>query len=84
MDAEKVCKDYETKYLGEYYDLCLKKDKLLLADVFENYRKMCLEIRSCNIIFSSRTIMEGRFKKNKVKLELPTDIKMLLSLEKGV
>ena len=25
MDAEKVCKDYETKYLGEYYDLCLKR-----------------------------------------------------------
>ena len=42
--AKKVCKNFEIKYLGEYHDLYFKSDTLLLVDVFENFRKMCLEI----------------------------------------
>ena len=33
-----------TKNLGEYHDLCLNRGAFLLADVFEKFRKMCLEI----------------------------------------
>ena len=44
MHAKIVCKDFEIKYLGEYYNLYLKSDTLVLGGVFENFRKMCLKI----------------------------------------
>ena len=44
MHAKSVCKDFDIKHIGEYHDLCLKNDTLLLADVFEDFRKMCLKI----------------------------------------
>ena len=42
--AKRVRKDFKIKHLDEYHDLYLKSDTLLLVDVFENFRKMCLEI----------------------------------------
>ena len=45
MHVKRVCKDFKTKKIvGKYHDLYLKCDTLLLADVFENFRKMCLKI----------------------------------------
>ena len=43
MHAKRVCKDFLIKTLGEYHDLYLKSDTLILADLFKNFRKMCLE-----------------------------------------
>ena len=42
--VKRIYKDFEIKNLGEYHDLYLRSNVLLLADVFENFRRMCLEI----------------------------------------
>ena len=39
-----VFKKFKLKNLGEYHDLYLQSDTLLLADVFENFRNMCIEV----------------------------------------
>ena len=43
MHAKRVCKDFEIKNFGEYHDLYLKSNILLLVDGFKNFRKMCLK-----------------------------------------
>ena len=42
--TKKVCKYFEIKHLREYHDLYVQSDTLLLANVFENFKNMCLEI----------------------------------------
>ena len=42
--ARSVCKHFKIKSLSRYYDLYLKCVTLFLADVFQNFRKMCLKI----------------------------------------
>ena len=42
--AKRTCKDFEIIDLGEYHDLYVRSDTLLLADVFENFRNLFLKI----------------------------------------
>ena len=42
--TKRVSKDFEIKNLGEYHDLYVPSDALFLADVFRNFRNMCLKI----------------------------------------
>ena len=38
------CKDFEIKNLGGYRDFYVKSDTMLLADVVESFRKICLKL----------------------------------------
>ena len=44
VHAQKACKGFEIKNLREYHNLHVQSDTLLLVDVFESFRNMCLEI----------------------------------------
>ena len=87
MHGKRVCKDFEIKTLGEYHDLYLKSDTLLLPDVFENFRKICSKIYQLaptKFVSASRLAWSAALKNAEVKFELLTDIDMLLMVEKGI
>ena len=85
--AEIIWKEFEIKNLGEYHDLYLKSDVLLLADVFEEFRNICLENYSLDPAWyytSPGLSWDALLKHSKVNLELLTDPDMLLMFEKGI
>ena len=49
--AQKVWDVFEINNLGEYHDLYVQSDTLLLEDVFENFRNMCLEIYELDPVY---------------------------------
>ena len=87
IHAKRVSKNFQKKNLGEYHDLYLKSVTLLLANVFENFRKMCLKIYHLDLVkFLSAPGLawQAALKKTEIKLELLTDIDSLLMDEKGI
>ena len=42
--ANNIFKTFKLNKLGDYHDLYVQSDTLLLADVFENFRKACVKI----------------------------------------
>ena len=63
--AKSFFKDFETKNLGEYNDLYVQSNKLLLADVFENFRNIFLkEYMNMILLLIS---MASSFKKDQSK-----------------
>ena len=81
-----VFKRFKLKNLGEYHDLYVQSDTLLLADVFENFRNKCLkvyELDSAHFLSLPGLAWQACLKKTNIKLELLTDYDMLLMVEKG-
>ena len=64
-----------------------QSDTLLLADVFENFRNICLEIYELDLVYllsAPGLACQACLKTSGVKLELLTDYDMLLMVEKGI
>ena len=85
--AQDIWEKFQIRNLGEYHDLYLKTDVLLLADVFEEFRNICLENYNLDPAWyytSPGLSWDALLKHSKVNLELLTDPDMLLMFEKGI
>ena len=85
--GKRVFKSFEMKHYGEYHDLFVQSDTLLLADVFENFRNLFLEIHeldSARFLTAPGLALQAVLKKTKIKINLLTDTDMLLMVEKGI
>ena len=85
--AQTVWNTFDLKTMGDYHDLYLKSDTLLLADIFENFRKTCLQyykLDPCHYFSSPGLSWDAMLKMTKIKLELITDIDMFQFIEKGL
>ena len=75
------------KNLGDYHDLYVQSDTLLLADAFDNFRNTCIkvyELDPAHFLSAPGLTWQACLKKTEVKLELLTDVDMLLMVEKGI
>ena len=80
MHMEKVRKDFKIKNLGEYHDLYVQSHTLLLADIFENFQNMCLEINeldSAKFLSAPGLAWQAVLKKAKVKLDFLIDMLLI-------
>ncbi|XP_021373260.1 uncharacterized protein LOC110463193 [Mizuhopecten yessoensis] len=85
--AQSVWEKLNIRDLGQYHDLYLKTDVLLLADVFENFRNMCLDyygLDAAHFYTSPGLAWSAALKMTGVRLELIRDPDMYLLFENGV
>ena len=84
--AKRLFKSLTNKNLGDYHDLHVQSDILLLADVFDNFRNMCMKVYGldpAHFLSAPELVWQACLKKTEVELELLTDPDMLLKVEKG-
>jgi len=85
--AQDVWKHFEIQDMHQYHDLYLKTDTLLLADVFENFRRVAMDnyqLDPCHYFTSPGLSLSACLKHTAVELELFTDIDQLLFIERGI
>ena len=85
--ADNVFKGFELENLGQYHDLHVQSDTLLLADVFENFRDMCIkeyELDPAHFLSLPGLAFQASLKKTNIELELLTDYDILLKVEEGI
>ena len=85
--ARKVWREFRIRNMGEYHDLYLRIDVILLSNVFESFRRVCLEnygLDSSHFYTAPGLAWHTCLKKTRVKLELLLDPDMLLMFEHGI
>ena len=76
-----VFNEFKLNNLGDYHDLFVQSDTFLLADVFENFRDICLkecELDPAHFLSLPGLAWQACLKKTNIELELLTDYDMLL------
>ena len=87
LRAQTIWRHFKCKCLLDYYMLYLKSDVLILADICENFRDLMLECYGLDpfaYVSLSSFALDAMLKLTKVKLDLITDIDMLLFFESGI
>ena len=87
VHANNVFKTFELNNLGDYHDLYVRSDTLLLADIFQNFRKAYIknyELDPAHFVSLPGLAWQACLKKTNVELELLTDYDMLLMIEEGI
>ena len=85
--AGNVWNSFKMKTFKEYHELYNITDVLLLADVFENFRDLCLKIYGLDPVYyftAPGLAWDACLKMTSVKLELLSDSNMLLMFEEGI
>ena len=87
MKANNIWNVFKINKTGDYHNLYLKTDVLLLADVFEKFINTCLDyygLDSCHYFSSPGLSFDAKLKMTKIELYLISDINMDLFIEKGM
>ena len=85
--AQKVWNTFNIKNVGEYHDLYVQSDTLLLADIFENFRETrqrIYKLDPAHFLSALGLGWQASLKMTKVKFELLTDENMLLMVKEGI
>ena len=85
--ANNILNVFKINTMGDYYDLYLKTDVLLLADVFKKFISTYLDyyrLDSCHYFSSPGLSWEAMLTLKGIELELISDIHMHLFIEKGM
>ena len=85
--AKKVWETFSLKNMGEYHDLYLKSNVLLLAAGFESFRKTCFQyykLDPCHYFTSPGLSWDAMLKMTNSELELMTNVDMFQFIEKGM
>src|SRR5215216_1042149 len=85
--AQKVWQVFEMKNFGEYHNLYLETDVLLLADIFMNYTIMCLQddgLDPSHYVSASGMFNDSLYKSSGAELKLMTDMDEYLMVENGI
>ena len=85
--AQNVWNTFKCQSIRDYHDLYLQSDVLLLADVFENFRKTCLKhykLDPAHYYTSPGLAWDACLKETGQQLELLCDYDMLMMFERGI
>ena len=85
--AQTVWNEFGLSSMGEYHDIYLQSDILLLTDVFENFRKACQQyygLDPAHYFTAPGLSWDAMLKMTETELELMSDVDMFQFIEKGM